>query len=103
MSCGVHADFFYINNGLTALGLSPFPSTTVSPPQPLHAAVLCIGADYCNIASSACTGSEDLCGQSPAKESKAVMLFLMQGWTCCVKALGDAGSECPMPNPQWVS
>ena len=24
------ADFFYVNNGLTALGVSPFPSTTVS-------------------------------------------------------------------------
>lgn len=24
------ADFFYINNGLTALGISPIPSTTVS-------------------------------------------------------------------------
>jgi hypothetical protein len=26
------ADFFYINNGLTALGVSPFPSTTVCYP-----------------------------------------------------------------------
>ena len=35
----MRADFFYINNGLTALGLSPFPSTTVSPLQPQHTAV----------------------------------------------------------------
>lgn len=49
----VHADFFYINNGLSALDLSPFPSTTVSPLQPLHAALSCVDAIHCSIASSA--------------------------------------------------